>query len=189
MQAVPSRASDRTHKNFLEAFWQLYVSKNIDKIRVQDICTIAGYHRNSFYRYFKDVYDVREQIEDRIIGEIIQQTEKNIMQSSRDCMIEAYLAIWEQYSDYLRVFANDDNRSNFQSKLTAALKQTHRELFQYSTTDVADDYIWEYNINGSVSCMMYFFRREPAGLSLREVLALQMKFLDSNAFPMLPRKK
>jgi len=189
MQPFPSRVSDRTHHNFLEAFWQLYVCKSIDKIRVQDICDIAGYHRNSFYRYFKDIYDVREQIEDGIIHQIVQQTDQGILCGSKETILNSYLTIWEQHSEYLRVFAADSNGSHFQEKLCTALKQTHRKLFQYSSSDAVDDYLWEYNITGSVACMMYYYRREPSGLSLREILELQFRFLDSEAFPQMSRKK
>ena len=52
----------QTKQNLTDAFWQIYCTKRIDKITVRDITTKAGYNRGTFYEYFRDVYDVLEQI-------------------------------------------------------------------------------------------------------------------------------
>ena len=49
-----------------EAFWRLYAAKPISKISVKDICALAGYNRGTFYRYYSDVYEVLESIENEI---------------------------------------------------------------------------------------------------------------------------
>ncbi len=50
-----------------EAFWRLYTAKPISKISVKDICALAGYNRGTFYRYYSDVYEVLESIENEIL--------------------------------------------------------------------------------------------------------------------------
>ena len=184
-----SRVSDRTRHNFMDAFWRLYEVRDIGSIRVQEICDIVGYHRNSFYRYFSDVYDVLENIENDIIAAILDQTDTGILFDTTQTTTDRFLAVWEEYSRYLRVFADENKNSSFRVKLIAALKQTHQNLFQYSNNRVLDDYIWEYTITGSVSTMLYYYRRETPGLTLRELLDLQLQFRDANAFPLKIRQK
>lgn len=61
-----------TRKNIMDSFWKLYMTKPPEKISVREITDIAGYNRGTFYLYFKDVYDVLEQIEYEIL-EIIER--------------------------------------------------------------------------------------------------------------------
>ena len=50
--------SDRTKNDILRAFNTLVEKKAFDKITVQMIAKEAGVGRTTFYRYFKDKYDV-----------------------------------------------------------------------------------------------------------------------------------
>lgn len=59
-----------THQSLIDAFWELYTQKRIDKITVREITAKAGCNRGTFYEYFLDVYDVLEQIENGLIPEI-----------------------------------------------------------------------------------------------------------------------
>lgn len=47
-----------TRENLIEAFWELYKDKPIEKITVKEITNRAGYNRGTFYAYFKDTYEV-----------------------------------------------------------------------------------------------------------------------------------
>ena len=58
-----SETSERTRQYLMDAFWSLYTTRRIDKITVREITTKAGYNRGTFYEYFRDVYDVLDQIE------------------------------------------------------------------------------------------------------------------------------
>lgn len=189
MENNQSRVYNRTRHNFMNAFWQLYEVRDIGSIRVQEICDIAGYHRNSFYRYFSDIYDVLENIENDIIAAILDQTDTGILFDNTQMTTGRFLAVWETYSRYLRIFADENKNSRFRIKLITALKQTHRNLFQYSSNSVLDDYIWEYTITGSVSTMLYYYRRETPGMTLQELLDLQLQFRDANVFPLKIRQK
>ncbi len=49
----------KTAKELLaESFFELSKSKNVDKITVQDIVENCGYSPATFYRNFKDKYDL-----------------------------------------------------------------------------------------------------------------------------------
>ncbi len=56
-----------TRENLIEAFWELYKDKPIEKITVKEITNRAGYNRGIFYAYFKDTYEVLKEIKESIM--------------------------------------------------------------------------------------------------------------------------
>ena len=42
----------QTKENLMEAFWQIYCEKRIEKVTVKEITAKAGYNRSTFYRVF-----------------------------------------------------------------------------------------------------------------------------------------
>ena len=182
------RIKEMTRKNFTEAFWLLYEKKDIKKISVNEICQLAGYHRNSFYRYFSDVYDVLEQIEDHVIDDILLNTDSGLVLGDPYETADRYLKIWKENERYLRVFADERRSSSFQAKMTARLKEEHMRLFLYSEDAELDDYIWEYNMTGAVAAMLYYFRKEEHEMGLDDVIILLMGFRDTVGYSLKIRE-
>ncbi len=56
-----------TRENLIEAFWELYKDKPIEKITVKEITNRAGYNRGTFYAYFKDTYEVLKESKESIM--------------------------------------------------------------------------------------------------------------------------
>ena len=54
-----------------DTFISLLSSKDINKISVSEICKVADINRATFYRYYLDIYDLLDKIEDDFIEEII----------------------------------------------------------------------------------------------------------------------
>lgn len=48
----------RTKQHLTEAFVELLQKRNIDEINIGDICNKAMVHRTTFYKHFKDKYDL-----------------------------------------------------------------------------------------------------------------------------------
>ena len=59
--------TEQTKTNLRHAFWQLYEQMPIRKITVKQITDLAGYNRGTFYLYFKDVYDLLDDIESKVL--------------------------------------------------------------------------------------------------------------------------
>ena len=47
-----------TKQAIVSGFLQILRTKSFDKITVKDICELCEINRNTFYYYFKDIYDV-----------------------------------------------------------------------------------------------------------------------------------
>lgn len=68
--AKQPQVTEQTRANLTAAFWELYLEKPIEKITIREITDRAGYNRATFYLYYHDVYDLFEQLEDEILGQI-----------------------------------------------------------------------------------------------------------------------
>ena len=63
---------EKTRGELITAFWTLYEKKNIEKITIAELTSLAGYHRGTFYEYFQDIYDLLEQEEAALIAQLSQ---------------------------------------------------------------------------------------------------------------------
>lgn len=79
--------TEQTKANLRQAFWQLYEQKPIQKITVKQITDLAGYNRGTFYLYFKDVYDLLDDIESKVL-EVIGGMMKDLLVSD-GCLTSA----------------------------------------------------------------------------------------------------
>lgn len=66
--------SSQTREKLCNAFIELYSDKPIERISVKEITDSAGYNRATFYIYYKDIYDILESIEKRLL----KMAEENI---------------------------------------------------------------------------------------------------------------
>ncbi len=59
-----------------DSFIQLLLTKNVDKIKIAEICDAAGTARSTFYLYFESVYDLMEEMEDELLSELNRAREE-----------------------------------------------------------------------------------------------------------------
>ena len=81
-----------------EALFELLETKSLDEITVVDICTKADVNRGTFYKYYRDVYDLYDKTEDSLIKEIYALIQKN---DSNDFQNHFF------FSDILHILANN----------------------------------------------------------------------------------
>lgn len=74
--------TEQTKANLRQAFWMLYERKPLQKITVKQITDLAGYNRGTFYLYFKDVHDLLDNIENKVL-EVIEEMMGNLLLSDR----------------------------------------------------------------------------------------------------------
>ena len=52
------------------AFWQLLRQKPMEKITVKEVCDLAQINRGTFYRHFRDCYDLMEQLQEQALDKL-----------------------------------------------------------------------------------------------------------------------
>ena len=67
---IYSHKREQTIELIRKSFIENYREKDINKISVKSICEKAGINRSTFYTYYTDVYELRDDVEDQIFENI-----------------------------------------------------------------------------------------------------------------------
>jgi hypothetical protein len=171
----------QTKENLMEAFWQLFCTKRIEKVTVKEITAKAGYNRSTFYQYFTDVYDVLEQIENSVLPNhqgMIPHNPTDITTASLP--IDALTNMYEKNKKYYIVLFGENGDPSFQSKFKNYLKETVKEHLdaQGITCNFEMDFALEYTLSGMIGALTYWFRLKitPSSEKLFELLGELMHY-------------
>lgn len=108
----------KTAKEILAAsFRELAAVKNIDKITIQDIVDNCGYSPATFYRHFRDKYDLIAWDYTLRIARIMEQID-GISYTWKQGLLDAALEFWSQ-KDYLaNLFQHTSGHDSFVQYMT-----------------------------------------------------------------------
>ncbi len=65
--------TERTKRNIVNAFVELRAKKPIEKITVKELTNLACINKATFYRHYKDIYDLSEDIENELIDNCLAE--------------------------------------------------------------------------------------------------------------------
>lgn len=142
-----------TRENIIEAFWQIYCTEPIEKIRVSAIMQKAGYNRGTFYEYFSCVEDVLSEIENKILDDISQKVidvQQGNSYENTDEIIDMAMNTFQKHQKYLRVLLGPKGDLSFSDKVkTAIMMSTKYQLsrtinFDFNISETALNYILEF---------------------------------------------
>lgn len=171
--------TQQTKNNIMEAFWELYKNKRIEKITIKEITTLAGYNRSTFYEYFTDVYDVLEQLEDRILPNLEELPPIKIVDFTKQ--IDSIIQLYQERKEYYNVLLGDKGDPAFQDKM----KKTIKPLLLESIGNIEDehknalDYGLEYTLSAMIGVMSYWFRHENP-IPMEELIAIIYELSKNN---------
>lgn len=153
----------QTKENLMEAFWQIYCERGLEKTTVKEITAKAGYNRSTFYEYFTDVYDVLEQIENSLLPGPQDLPPLSLTNNSAaPPSIDMFIKMYEKNRKYYTVLLGDGGDSSFQSKIKNNMKAMVKKILM--ARGVADDYeldfTLEYMLSAMIGVLSYWFRLE-----------------------------
>lgn len=102
-----TQSTAQTKQDLMDAFWALYCEQKIARITVKAITHSVGYNRSTFYKYFTDVYDVLEQIENSLIPSLDEFPPILTPTGSHGMPLDMFLQIYKQKSKYYSVLLGD----------------------------------------------------------------------------------
>lgn len=150
----------QTRQNIMDAFWELYCEKRIEKITVREITTKAGYNRSTFYEYFKDVYHVLETIEESLLPGLDEIPELLTAEGFDDSPVDAFIKLYAKSSKYYSVLLGDKGDPAFAGKMKDGMKAKLLEhLEDTQSENPAFDYSLEYMLSGMIGILSYWFHR------------------------------
>ena len=170
---MESDVKKRTKENLTEAFWQLYEKKEISKITVKEITTLAGYNRSTFYEYFKDVYDVLDQLEESLIREPMIPLRRPKEGIEAESIMMALSEEFERNKRYFSVLLGDNGDPKFHSKIKNKIKPKIKEKIE--SLGIKDEtkinILIEYKVSAMIGIMVYVHTTDTQ-LDLKDVFEI-----------------
>lgn len=66
----------RTRQNIINAFIQLRAQKDLEKISVKELSELAFINKATFYKHYKDIYDLSEQLENELMESVFNELQQ-----------------------------------------------------------------------------------------------------------------
>ncbi|MDR2185376.1 MAG: TetR/AcrR family transcriptional regulator [Treponema sp.] len=123
-----------TRKVLRESLVELMKEKSILNISIREICEKAGVSRSTFYTYYKDQYELLEQMEEETFIELDRVIKKynpsGAMPAAREltAMLEDVLRYVAGNYHSIQVFLSENGESGFQRKIAKFLADRIRLL-------------------------------------------------------------
>ncbi|MCM1202038.1 MAG: TetR/AcrR family transcriptional regulator [Bacteroides fragilis] len=119
--------TERTKAQICDAFWELNVMNPINKVYVSEIIKIAGVNRATFYRYYHDVYAIREEKEKEIISYFnkrLSECLSDVSHHNMQEMIREICSFYQKEAFYLRILSGPNGDALFLYSLKKKLMET-----------------------------------------------------------------
>ncbi len=179
--------STQTRQNLIDAFWELYCEKRIEKITVREITTKAGYNRSTFYEYFNDVYDVLEQIEESLLPNIEDMPPLLPTMGNELVPIDSFIKLYSSSSKYYTVLLGDNGDPAFAGKIKNGIKGKLLEQLETSESNMEIDYTLEYMLSAMIGILTYWFKNNE-NISKEDLVKLMYELMNSEGINKLVMK-
>lgn len=168
-----------SQKAIYEAYLHFLETKPPQRITVTDICRYACLNRGTFYRYYADVPDLAQKIENSLVQEFIALMESIVPGQSSPATILQQLFLLAQKYPHLNYFMGDRAYANhLLRKLQVYYMPPLQELVTANNSPLnvyEQSLLMEY-IKGGCSQMFITCMRNPA-ISPKEAGSYMAKFL------------
>lgn len=179
--------STQTRQNLIDAFWELYCEKRIEKITVREITTKAGYNRSTFYEYFNDVYDVLEQIEESLLPNIEDMPPLLPTMGNESVPIDSFIKLYSSSSKYYTVLLGYNGDPAFAGKIKNGIKAKLLEQLETSESNMEIDYTLEYMLSAMIGILTYWFKNNE-NISKEDLVKLMYELMNSEGINKLVMK-
>lgn len=138
----------------------LLEEKELKKITVSEICKIADINRATFYRYYLDVYDLLQKIEEDFVREIKKASNINDNNSySVSSFSKELLKVFYNNKDLVKVLFNTKNNVYFLNDILDLAYQKCKEKWEKDIPVINDEdieYASTFIFNGSLGIVNFW---------------------------------
>ena len=121
-QKSENRSVRRTKKLLTNHLIGLLKQKPINQISVKELTDLCDLNRGTFYLYYKDIYDMIEKLEQKIIDDLNQTLSSITITKPLDILDPFFSYIYENRDLIMALFGNNGDIS-FLSKLKKLVKK------------------------------------------------------------------
>lgn len=139
-------------------FVSLLKQKPLNKITVKELCEMADINRATFYKYYMDIYDLMEKIEEEVLKELHETMKNSILDGIGKTLVKLLKKMKENGSLYITLFSeNGDTKfplKIFQMCYTEFSTYINGQFPHLSPTQRA--WIYVYTAQGSSGILNYW---------------------------------
>lgn len=167
-EKIVKKTMDRRTKYTLKmiriAMFDLLERKSIDAITVTDICKEADINRGTFYKYYKDVRDLFNQIEMKFTEELrplFDQSDNPDLEN----IVQRSLTIICENQDLVRFVQKGDTTSRLVKNILSFIKPYSIEIIQKSQKEISQEkveYLLEYTLGGITGMIVKWINEDMA---------------------------
>lgn len=144
----------KTRMALQEALVELLLDTELRNITVRELTDKADIHRATFYAHYKDIYDLYEQMEDFVIGDL-----SKIIVSDPTHTYDEHFKIIIGYvyenGKICRMLLNKNGTMSFYDRISSFLEERYLEIWQYETKQESITqeirFLIRYHIQGCLS--------------------------------------
>ncbi len=155
----------KTKKAIYSAFAQLLLKKDVNTITIKDIADKADINRKTFYNYYTGIYELIEEIENKILYSFEQALmDVNITEAlhNPNRLFNELTDIINQDIDFYGHLMRMENNSSLVVKLVGALKSKAKEIISKQTrlTPEMLDIVLDFVVSGMMKVYQNWFNSD-----------------------------
>lgn len=153
--------TEATRREFINAFCECFRDKPIEKVTVKELSEKAGYSRVTFYNYFKDPYDLLDQIEEEFMTSLTKEICANMEHSKLlDNFPGSFMKIISENVVYSCILLNQHYTPRFAGHLPARIIPIIMATFGISSENKKALYAFDFYIPGVISMITSWLRNQ-----------------------------
>lgn len=165
-------AREKTRNNLVNAFWDLYCEKDINKITIKEITDRAGYNRATFYIYFKNVQQVLDYVESRLYKQMQMGNSYSppSFEQAQEHLQQAILQL-DENRRFLCVLLSENGDPRFAKAFHEHFRRMATRLIEEGHVEatVPLDFALDFMIGGIVNCLQQWYTN-PSGQSAKDLI-------------------
>lgn len=178
-----------TRQNLVEAFCILLKKNPVQKITIHAISKKAGYNRSTFYKYFLDVYDILEYIENIVLAQVKENFQQNISPLNfEETFFAAFTKIQSDKAFYFDVLFNSDNRQRFIKRLIKEIAPIFMQTFNLSAENIKSKYLVEMYLQTVLTALICWLDNKR-DITLAELSKLIGNILTCGVLPEIAKER
>lgn len=153
-----------TKKVIRDTFINLLLEKDIKKITVSEICQLSDINRATFYRYYLDVYDLLDKIEEEFVNELknaIPTNNENFYSVSS--FSKELLNVFLSNKELVKILFNTNNNVYFLNDILELAYDKCRQKWQTDLPNVSEEdieYASVFIFNGALGVVNYWVKND-----------------------------
>lgn len=115
-----------TKKVIRDAFLSLLREKNVRQITVTELCRLADINRATFYKHYRDAFDLLEQIEEGALDHLRDSARQILGEDAMGHFVRLLERAQEHHEEFAAI-ASENGDPHFSRRVSACLYETARD--------------------------------------------------------------